>query len=61
MKKNIGKIDIIIRIVIGLLIVGLSMYFKSWWGFIAIIPLLTAAIGFCGLYSLFGIKTICKK
>jgi hypothetical protein len=61
MKKNIGTTDRIIRIVIGLAIAGLGIYFKSWWGLVAIIPLFTAAISFCGLYTLFGIKTTCKK
>ncbi len=59
MKKNVGTTDKIIRIIAGVVIIGFGFYFKSWWGVIGIIPLITGLIGFCGLYSLFGINT-CK-
>jgi predicted RND superfamily exporter protein len=61
MTCNVGKTDKIVRVIIGLVIVALGFYFKSWWGLLAIIPLLTAAIGFCGLYVPFKISTIGKK
>ena len=59
MKKNVGKTDQIIRIIIGaLLIVAAAIW--SWWILIpALIAIVTAFTGFCGLYSLFGINT-CK-
>ena len=50
MKKNIGKTDKIIRLIIGAVIIALGLYFRSWWGLLAIIPLATAAAGFCPLY-----------
>ncbi|HEY5123256.1 MAG TPA: DUF2892 domain-containing protein [Ignavibacteria bacterium] len=61
MKPNEGKIDRIIRIVIGLailIVVGLVM--KSWWGLIGILPLATGLASRCGLYPLLGINTIKK-
>lgn len=61
MKKNIGTTDRIIRLIIGLVIAGFGIYFKSWWGLLAIIPLFTSAISFCSLYPLLGIKTTCKR
>lgn len=60
MKKNIGNIDTIIRIIIGLGIGAAGWYYNSWLGLVGIVPLLTAAFGFCGLYALLGIST-CKK
>jgi len=60
MKTNIGTADRIIRIVIGLAIIAAGIYFKSWWGAIGAIPLITALTGFCGLYVPFGIST-CKR
>lgn len=60
MKKNIGKIDMIIRIVIGLAIGAVGYYYQSWFGLIGIIPLATAFIGFCPAYTLFNCST-CKK
>ncbi len=59
MKSNIGKTDRIIRGVIGLIVIAVGVYLKSWWGAIGLVPLSTAAIGWCGLYTLFGIST-CK-
>ena len=57
MKKNIGKIDKIVRIVIGAGITIAGVYFKSWWGLVGIIPLATALIGTCPLYCPLGIST----
>jgi hypothetical protein len=57
MKGNMGKADRWIRVIIGLGILALGLTFKSWWGLIGIIPLATAAFGFCGLYTLLGINT----
>lgn len=61
MKCNVGKTDRIIRIVVGLLIGAAGVVFKSWWGLVGIIPLLTGIFGFCGLYLPFGISTAKKK
>ncbi|MCK9281824.1 MAG: DUF2892 domain-containing protein [Melioribacteraceae bacterium] len=57
MKKNIGSTDKIIRVVIGLAIIGWGLYAQSWWGLIGLIPLVTVATGFCGLYTLLGMNT----
>jgi len=61
MKKNVGKIDMIIRIIIGIIIASVGIVYKSWWGLIAIIPLLTALVNFCPLYTLFGCNTCSAK
>ena len=60
MKRNMGKIDQIVRIVIGKVIVIVGAFFKSWWGAIGIIPIITAAIGWCPAYLPFGISTYKK-
>jgi hypothetical protein len=66
MKKNMGKTDKLIRIIIAL-IVGVLIYTEVLQGTMAIIGLvvsaifvLTSLISFCPLYSIFGIKT-CKN
>jgi len=59
MKCNTGKTDRIIRGLIGLIVIAAGVYWKSWWGAVGLVPLFTAAIGWCGLYALFGIST-CK-
>ncbi len=37
MKKNVGKTDKIIRIVLGLIIIIVGIYLKSWWGIVGAI------------------------
>lgn len=61
MNKNVGSIDKVIRIIIGLIIMGIGYYFKSWWGAIGIIPVFTALVGWCPLYCPFKIKTTKKE
>jgi hypothetical protein len=66
MKKNMGSIDRLIRVLIAMLLI--SLYFTNvisgTLGLIllslTIIFVLTSLISFCPLYALFGIKT-CKK
>jgi hypothetical protein len=61
MKKNVGKIDMIIRVIIGIIIASVGIVYKSWWGLVAIIPILTALVNFCPLYTLFGCNTCSAK
>ena len=68
MKKNVGTVDRIIRIILGIVLIGLGVYFQGSWGLVAmivlvvlgLIALITGIIGYCGLYSLFKISTIKK-
>lgn len=57
MKRNIGRTDSIIRIILGILIGVAGIIFESWLGLFAIIPIVTALTGSCGLYMPFGIST----
>jgi hypothetical protein len=59
-KNNVGSLDRVVRIVIGL---GALGFFATntgpmrWLGLIGIIPVVTALAGTCPLYSLFGLST----
>lgn len=61
MKRNVGNVDRVIRIVIGLAILLTGLYFGSWWGAVGLVPLLTAAIGWCPLYLPLGLSTCSIK
>lgn len=61
MKKNVGNIDKIIRIILAIIIAALGFYYQTWWGLLAIIPLFTAFTSFCGLYPILGINTRKEK
>jgi len=57
-KNNVGKIDRIIRVVVGILLVG-NVFFALQHpvGWIGIILIVTGIIGQCPLYSIIGINT----
>jgi hypothetical protein len=57
MKVNMGGTDRVIRIVVGVVILGLGLVFRSWWGLIGLLPLGTGLVGFCALYVPLGIST----
>jgi len=57
MKKNVGGFDKVFRIVAGLGIIAAGVYFQSWWGAVGLVPLLTAAIGWCPLYAPLGLSS----
>ncbi len=49
-----------VRVVLGVGIIAIGIYFKSWWGAIGVVPLFTAAMGWCPAYVPFGISS-CRK
>lgn len=57
MKSNVGNTDKIIRIIIGLGVIGAGFYYNNWLGLLGFVPLLTAFISFCPLYAIFGMST----
>ncbi len=59
MKQNVGGIDRILRLVVGLALIAWGVVAGSWWGAIGVVPLFTAAIGWCPAYLPFGISS-CK-
>jgi hypothetical protein len=62
MKSNVGGMDRILRIVIGLVLIGLAATGTvGLWGWIGIVPLATGLIGWCPSYSLFGWNTCSMK
>jgi hypothetical protein len=62
MKSNVGGIDRILRIVIGLVLIGLAATGTvGLWGWIGVVPLATGAIGWCPPYALFGWNTCSMK
>ena len=50
MKANVGGFDRVLRALVGLSFLGAGLYFKSWWGLVGLVPLLTAIFRFCPAY-----------
>jgi hypothetical protein len=58
MKFNVGTPDRILRIVVGLILIGLAASGTiGVWGWIGVVPLVTGAIKFCPAYAIFGAST----
>ena len=58
MKANIGNLDRIVRIGVGVVLLGLTATGTiGAWGYIGILPLLTGLVRICPAYSLLGINS----
>lgn len=64
MSKNVGRIDRIIRIVVGLAILSPIVFLEHslrWVGLIGVVPLLTGLAGWCSAYTLFRLSSDTRK
>jgi len=62
MNKNVGGLDRIVRITVGLaLIAAAATGTIGLWGWVGVVPLLTGAMGACPLYTLLGLNTCSLK
>lgn len=58
MMKNVGTVDRAVRIVAGLALIALAVTGpRTPWGWLGVVPLATALLGYCPAYSLFRIRT----
>ncbi|MBL4801634.1 MAG: DUF2892 domain-containing protein [Emcibacter sp.] len=58
MKMNVGGLDRLLRIVVGVLLIisAVAGYFAPW-GWIGVVPVVTALIGWCPAYTIFGVNS----
>lgn len=62
MTSNVGSIDRVLRVVLGVVLIALTLIGTiGAWGWIGLVPLATAALGFCPLYSVLGFSTCPMK
>jgi len=60
MKENVGSVDRMIRIIVGVVLLSLVFLLDGgirWVGLIGVIPLLTATVSFCPLYTVLGLNS----
>lgn len=60
MTPNVGTVDRVLRVLVGLGLLSLLVLLDGnarWFGLIGLVPLLTAGIRFCPLYTLVGVRT----
>ena len=62
MSSNVGGIERILRIGLGLVLIGLTVTDSiGVWGWLGVMPLATGAIGWCPPYAIFGFNTCSMK
>ena len=67
MTVNVGNIDRILRVIIGLALIAYAIPLGfpntgwNWVGWIGVVPLLTGIFGYCPAYALFGMSTCSAK
>ena len=62
MSINMGSWDRVLRVVVGLVLIGLAATGTvGMWGWIGVVPVATGLFGFCPAYTLLGIKTCPMK
>jgi hypothetical protein len=60
-RLNVGNIDRLLRILVGLSLIGLAATGTvGVWGYVGVIPLLTGLAARCPLYSALGITTTAR-
>lgn len=58
MTRNVGTVDRTIRIVVGIILMALAATGTvGWWGWLGIVLLATAVLGWCPPYSMLGINS----
>lgn len=61
MKFNVGTIDRLLRIILGLIIAILGVVFENWWGLVGVVLIATGLFRFCPLYLPLKISTVKKE
>lgn len=66
MKENVGTIDRVLRVVIGIALIvfafwGVPATGWNWIGWIGVVPLLTGVFGYCPAYRVLGISTCARR
>jgi len=57
-QLNVGNIDRMLRILLGIVLIGLAAWGTiGAWGYAGIVPVLTGMAAFCPVYRLLGIRT----
>jgi hypothetical protein len=58
MNRNLGTLDRALRVALGLVLIALAVAGTIGpWGYIGVVPILTALVGFCPAYRLLGINS----
>jgi hypothetical protein len=57
MQMNVGVIDRVARIVVGIALIVWAVIGGPLWAWVGVVPLATGALGWCPAYTLLGLRT----
>lgn len=57
LEKNVGTVDRIVRVGVGVALAWYGFESQSWWGLVGIVIAFTGVLGTCWVYSLLGMST----
>jgi hypothetical protein len=60
MKCNVGGIDRLLRVVVGLALIAWALTGGPVWAWVGVVPLVTGLVRVCPMYSALGLSTSCK-
>ena len=58
MHHNVGGMDQILRIVLGVVICTIGVIYNNWCGLVGLIPLVTGTMSWCPIYNLVGLSSL---
>ena len=58
MHHNVGGIDQILLIVLGVVICTIGVIYNNLWGMVGLIPLVTGTMSWCPQYNLMGLSSL---
>ncbi|WP_024954227.1 YgaP family membrane protein [Sulfurospirillum arcachonense] len=61
MKSNVGKIDRVVRVLVGLGLIAFAYLGQQPLAYIGVVPAITGLLGFCPAYCIFNVNTTCNK
>jgi fatty acid desaturase len=62
MLSNLGKKDRILRVIVGLILIGLTLIGTiGVWGWLGLVLIVTALVGFCPVYTFLGVNSFGQK
>ncbi len=62
MVRNVGTVDRVLRVVVGLLLIALVFWGpQTNWGWLGLIPLISGLVGTCPVYRMLGLSTCSQR
>jgi hypothetical protein len=60
LQCNVGTVERKLRVIAGVAILAIGVYYGSWLGLIGLMPIFTGSSGYCPAYVPFGVSTAKK-